>query len=115
MKTLKLPGNKIVFTDQILYLESDSNYTVIHKKDSPKKIITAQSLCYVHESLSPRSFIRINRYQVVNIAQISKYWEEKNTTLSIQLQNGTLFRTSRRRTSKVLNSIPPLFLSDNKK
>lgn len=107
MNTLILPWKNAVETDQILYLESDSNYTVIYKTTSPKKIVASQSLCHVQQSLSPSNFIRINRQHVINIAQVSKYWLEGRSKVCIELHDGTLFHTSRRRTSTFLNTIAP--------
>jgi DNA-binding LytR/AlgR family response regulator len=106
MKTLILPGNKSIESSQIVYLESDSNYTIIHKTSVPNKIITAQSLCYVQQALGSLAFVRINRQQVINLACVIKFWEEKDT-VNIQVSNGNLFKTSRRRTLSVLNSLSP--------
>lgn len=104
METLVLPGRKTIESEQIVYLESDSNYTIIYQTSLPQKIITAKSLCYVQEALDPKHFIRINRQQVININCITNFWEEKDT-VNIQISNGDLFKTSRRRTANVLNSI----------
>ena len=106
MKTLVLPGKKTIQTDQIVYLESDSNYTIIHKTSLPNKVTIAQSLCYVQEALASASFVRINRQHVINISCITNFWEEKDT-VNIEISNGDLFKTSRRRTSSFLNSISP--------
>ncbi|UBM58002.1 LytTR family transcriptional regulator [Marinilongibacter aquaticus] len=104
MGTLILPGQERVEADKILYLESESNYTIIHKTNSPKKVIAAKSLCYIQEGLNPLDFIRINRRQVININMIGDFWGEKGF-LNIQLRNGPLCRTSRRRTVDVMKSI----------
>ncbi|AWV98206.1 LytTR family DNA-binding domain-containing protein [Arcticibacterium luteifluviistationis] len=106
MNTLILPGKKTINTEQIVYLESDSNYTIIHKTSLPNKVITAKSLCYVQKALGSKSFVRINRQQVINIDRITNFWEEKDT-VNIEISSGNLFKTSRRRTSSVLNSLSP--------
>lgn len=109
METLVLPGKQTIKSEQIVYLQSDSNYTIIHQTSLPKKVVAAKSLCYIQKGLNPKSFVRINRQQVINISCITNFWEE-NDTVNIEIFNGDLFKTSRRRTTSFLNSITPLEL-----
>ncbi len=104
MKTLVLPGHKHVETDKIIYLESDSNYTVIHKTTTPQKIIAAKTLGHLQEHLSPESFVRINRKHIINLSKVGRVWEE-NDIVRIRLQDGSLFQTSRRRKMDFLRTI----------
>lgn len=104
MDTLLLPGRKHLITKNIIYLESDSNYTIIHNSSSPHRIITAKSLCHVQQLLCPDHFVRINRQQVINLKYVKRVWEE-NDVVKIRLHNGSEFKTSRRRTHHFLKLI----------
>lgn len=113
MKKLNITENGEIESDEIIYLESDSNYTLIHLKLSPQAVLVAKSLCYVQDTLSPQDFVRVSRQHVINISYITKYWEEKEV-LHIQIKDGSLFKASRRRSLFVRDSISR-YISNAKK
>lgn len=104
MNTLELPHKRYINLDEIIYLESDGNYTLVYCSKNPFKVLVSKSLCRLQECLSSKSFVRISRQHIINISYITDYWEE-NFVLHIRLTDGQLFKSSRRRSHLVLNSI----------
>lgn len=107
MKPLVLPRAVELNIEQILYLQSDSNYTYIYSTGQQKYMLVALSLCKIQESLEHASFVRINRSSLINTKHISGVIRDK-TTLEVTLVNGKQFRSSRRRTENVLNILYPI-------
>lgn len=56
--------------DEILYLESNSNYIIIHTKS--KKVITRHSLDWAETELEKSQFIRIHRSFIINFHAVEK-------------------------------------------
>lgn len=104
MHTLFLPRQKAVPTDEILYLESESNYTYIHRAKTQQKTLVALSLCRLEDSLCGQQFVRVNRANLINIKFIDHY-EVRQNTVALTLSNGKSFITSRRRKDTVLHSL----------
>jgi len=61
-----------VFLNDILYLESMSNYVRVKIQDK-KEVITLQNISYFEEKLSSESFIRIHRSFIVALDKIHAY------------------------------------------
>lgn len=104
MHTLFLPRQKAVPTDEILYLESESNYTYIHRAKTQQKTLVALSLCRLQDALCTKQFVRVNRANLINVRFIDHY-EVRRNTLALTLSNGKSFVTSRRRKDTVLNTL----------
>ncbi|WP_341225822.1 LytTR family DNA-binding domain-containing protein [uncultured Arcticibacterium sp.] len=104
MENIKLPFRLEIPLKEIIYMESESNYTQIYVDSDKKKIIASKSLCHVTAGIDTQAFIRINRSQVINIAYIKKYLDFNNFAL-ITLKNGQVLRTSRRRKDYFLKVI----------
>jgi DNA-binding LytR/AlgR family response regulator len=103
METLYLTRHKQIGINEILYLESMSNYTLIHTTNK-RKTMAAQTLHLIHSSINYKSFLRINRSFILNTEYISTY-SLKNNKLIFQLSNGQQFTASRRRIKNCLNEI----------
>lgn len=101
MKTLTLPKAVKLHIEQILYLESDSNYTYIYSQGQ-RKYTVALSLCKVQESLSFENFVRISRSHIINTQYLKGGIRDKEF-LEFTLTNGKQFRSSRRRTEHVMD------------
>ncbi|KPM47515.1 LytTR family DNA-binding domain-containing protein [Jiulongibacter sediminis] len=103
MKKLILPSKQEIPLDEIVYLESDSNYTQIYIRGQ-RRIIAAKSLCHVFNGITTDSFIRINRSQVINTLYVKGFLSSDQFAL-ITLKNGQTLKTSRRRTDNFLKAI----------
>lgn len=104
MNTLLLPKQIELPTADILYLESESNYTYIYRKSNCRNLLVALSLCKIQAELDDKKFVRINRSNLINIRFINHYKiTSKNVVLT--LNTGQTFTSSRRRTETVLNSL----------
>lgn len=103
METLYLTRRQQIGISEILYIESMSNYTLIHTINE-KKTMAAQTLHLIHSSINYESFLRINRSCIINIEYISTY-EIENNKLIFKLLNGQIFIASRRRIKKCLDKI----------
>lgn len=104
METLYLPKQLSLPVKDIIYLESDSNYTNIYSKRRSAKTLVALSLCKIQEALTAANFVRVNRSFLINISYVKRYEEERNT-VCLTLTNNIKLRSSRRRTALVLNSL----------
>lgn len=104
MNTLILPRQIELLTEDIMYLESDSNYTYIFRKKTSKNMLVALSLCKIQAALNQTDFVRINRGNLINIRYIKKY-ELGKESIIVTLKNGKKLRSSRRRTEAVLKSL----------
>lgn len=103
MKTLYLTRRHQIEVNEIMYLQSESNYTLIHTTNK-LKAIASQTLHLIHSSIDYDNFIRISRSHILNIEYISTYSLEKNK-LTLKLSNGEKFTASRRRIKNCIDKI----------
>lgn len=90
---IKLYYKKISFlSDDIIYLESDSNYTVFHLKDGKQHISSFTLKYHVEQMQELSQFYRVNRSVFVNLSYIAE-----RTKKHVSLINGKEFLISRRR------------------
>ncbi|MDI9310700.1 MAG: LytTR family DNA-binding domain-containing protein [Limnohabitans sp.] len=59
-------------TNDVIYLEADSNYTNVYMKDN-KKMLISKTLKYFEDSLPNSSFFRVHKTFIINISAIVKY------------------------------------------
>jgi DNA-binding LytR/AlgR family response regulator len=85
---------KIPYSD-ILYLEGNINYTLIHLKDGQVKLSPRTLLFHVNNSLN-ESFLRIHRAFCVNKEHIEHY-DGKENAYSLKLKTGIKLAVSRRK------------------
>jgi two-component system LytT family response regulator len=90
---------KIPYSD-ILYLQSNSNYTLIHLQDGSVKISTKTLLFHINNSLND-SFIRIHRTFCVNKSHIQNFNKKENVD-SLFLKGGIQLAFSRRKRRDLL-------------
>ncbi len=76
-------GLAIIHTDDILYLEAESNYTNIYLKDQFQTV--SRSLKHFEDKLPPANFVRIHNRYIINIAKIKAI--SKKRPVKILLQN----------------------------
>lgn len=103
MKTLYLTRRQQIEVNDIMYLQSESNYTLIYRIDK-SKTVASQTLHLVHSSIDYDNFIRISRSFILNIEYISTYSLENNK-LTLKLSNGEKFTASRRRIKNCIDKI----------
>jgi two-component system LytT family response regulator len=67
-----LDGFELVPLEQILYCESDSNYTHIVLKNG-KKLLISRTLKEIEELLEGHAFLRVHHSHIVNMNEITRY------------------------------------------
>ncbi|MES2520868.1 MAG: LytTR family transcriptional regulator DNA-binding domain-containing protein [Bacteroidota bacterium] len=90
---------KIPYSD-ILYLQSNSNYTLIHLQDGTVKISTKTLLFHVKNTLND-NFIRIHRTFCVNKSHVENYDKKENVDFLL-LRGGIQLAISRRKRRELL-------------
>lgn len=118
MKTQSLPdkafrfalptncGKKLFAIQQIIRMESDSNYTYVHFSDR-KPLLVARVLRDFEVLLKPLGFIRTHRSHLVNKHHITGMDAEGFIALSDESRAAI----SRRKRKRVINEINPPFLA----
>lgn len=89
------PKSLPVFTEQIVRLEGDGNYTVIHLMNG-QHIMTSKSLSY-YEPLLTFPFVRIHKSALINLHHILK----RKTSDIMSMIDGSEVPIARRRKSKL--------------
>ena len=88
--------------NDIIHLEANSNYTIIHLSNKTK--ITASKTLKEFEELLPENiFFRTHHSYLINLNYIKKYI--KGDGGQIELQNGTFIDVSRRKKDEFLKAI----------
>lgn len=108
-KKISLPsthGFNVIDTDDIVYLEADSNYTIFHLKTGEKTVIS-KPLKEFEDALSNLEFIRIHKSVIANFKYIQGY-SNKNG-LQVSLSNNTVLPVSRRKSSEFLDKAKQYF------
>ena len=73
--TIALPyqnGVAFVALKDVLYCESDDNYTKVHVEDGQRYLVT-KSLKDIQDLLEERNFLRVHRQYIVNLNHIKKF------------------------------------------
>lgn len=68
----QLGGVVFIELDEIVSLQADSNYTIIHMKEMQKKVIT-KTLKDFEEILDVNFFVRIHKSYIVNLKYVKEY------------------------------------------
>jgi two-component system LytT family response regulator len=92
-------GLAFVETSQILYAESDSNYTCF-VLESGEKYLVSKTLGDVQDMLETRNFLRVHRQYVVNLDHIKRLVKGEGTYLV--LTNGVSIPVSRQQKERLL-------------
>lgn len=96
-------GLKVVALSDILYCESDRNYTIFNFNNQ-SKIVVGKNLKYFEQEISEFGFLRIHESFMVNIEHIDSYITNTNkgTNSEIVLSDGTALSISRTRKKMIL-------------
>lgn len=95
-------GIVFVATEDILYLEGDGCYTIVHQCDG-KKIMATSILSEFETWLPGRQFCRIHKSFVVNLRYVTEY--VRNNGFFLLLKNGEQLSIGRRRVQAVLEQM----------
>lgn len=88
-----LQGFEFIDFSDIIYLQSDSNYTKVKLKDG-KMIMATRLLGDFEEMLAPHNFFRIHKSFIINLAHMRKY--TKGDGGSVMMTDGSEMDVSRR-------------------
>jgi two-component system, LytTR family, response regulator len=88
-------GRVVVPSNDIMYLESDCNYTKVYSSDK-SKIVSSFTLKVLEKRITDETFLRINRGLSINIKYMSHLCFIDNLT-HVMLSNGKTLPVSRRR------------------
>ncbi|UKT65165.1 LytR/AlgR family response regulator transcription factor [Pedobacter mucosus] len=105
IKKLTLPygqGFKMIDVDDIIYIEADSNYSIVHLNNE-NKITVSKILREFEEILPNEQFVRIHKSSIINLNHLKEY-NSKNG-LQVFLNNGESMNISRRRASDFFEKI----------
>ena len=87
-------GFQIINTSDLMYLEADSNYTILHISGL-KKIVATRTLGDFEKILDQPDFFRIHKSIIINLNYLKAYSSYQGNFVT--LSDGTLLNISRRR------------------
>jgi two-component system LytT family response regulator len=87
-------GFQLVNTSEIMYLEADSNYTILHLSGL-KKIVATKTMGDFEKILDQPDFFRIHKSIIININYLKAYSSYQGNF--VELNDGTSLSISRRR------------------
>lgn len=90
-------GYTVIDTNDIMYVEADSNYCVFHLKTN-ENIVTSKPLKEFESLLETNGFMRIHKSVILNFNFLKEY-SNKNG-LQVVLKDNTLLPVSRRRSTE---------------
>ena len=97
-------GMLFVATANIIFCESDSNYTVLLLKNN-KKIVVSRTLKEIEELLEEHSFIRVHRCYLANLNEVEKYVKGEGGYLL--MSDGTTIDVARNKKEVLLKELLP--------
>jgi DNA-binding LytR/AlgR family response regulator len=80
-----------IFFDELLYLESEANYVLLHLT-SKKRIMVRSTINDFMEQLDPERFIRVHRRFSINISFIENIFPSELTLQEIKIPIGKSYR-----------------------
>lgn len=83
----------------IVYCESDSNYTIVYFNDK-SKLVVSRTLKEIEEVLIPYNFFRIHHSYIINLRQVSRYVKADGG--SIEMSGGSQLPVSRQRKEELM-------------
>ncbi|MCD4680518.1 MAG: LytTR family DNA-binding domain-containing protein [Bacteroidales bacterium] len=87
-------GFRVVNVDEIMYLQADSNYTILHFSGL-NKIVACRSLFEFEKILINPEFFRIHKSTIINLNYLKAFSSYQGN--SAELTDGTLLTISRRK------------------
>jgi two-component system LytT family response regulator len=99
-----IEGLQMIAIDNIIYCESDDNYTRIFLKNK-KKLLVTRSLKELEEMLESYSFLRIHRSYLANLNETEKYIKGEGGYLI--MSDGSHIDVSKNRKELLLQKLRP--------
>jgi len=97
-QTLEYDGRKVIIkTEDIVYLEADSNYTYFHLIDE-RRLVDFGHLGHFEKFFDPSLFVRIHRSYLSNLVHIKEIHRSK---MEVEFKNGRSIPVSRRKLTEV--------------
>ena len=93
--------SKTIMPSEILYLEADQNYSILHFENG-RKSLSAFTLKYLHNKLEINHFLRIHRSYLLNPSFIRSIYKIGRITF-IKMSNGKEIQVARRKKLLVEN------------
>ncbi|GAB3510867.1 LytR/AlgR family response regulator transcription factor [Emticicia fontis] len=94
METIRI-SKKDISPNDILYLESQGNYTMLYLSNN-RKTLSSRTLQIFEQKLKDYNFYRVSRSHIINFSAI-EWFNSGYNEMSILLKNGVRFSVSRRR------------------
>ena len=85
---------RFVFPDEIIYCQSEGNYTILHF-DGYENLMLTKSLKEISKNLPEEDFFRIHNSYLINLTFVTKYVE--NVEDYIMMTDGTKLPVARRK------------------
>jgi two-component system LytT family response regulator len=95
-------GFRMVKVSEIMYLQADSNYTIIHLSGF-NKIIATRTLSDFEKLLDPPVFFRIHKSTIINMNYLGAYSSYEGNFA--ELNDGTRLSISRRKVNEFRESV----------
>ncbi len=77
-----MSGFEVVNPDEVLYIEADDNFSIIHLHDR-KPLMACRKLKFYEENLSEVGFYRVHRSTMINLNHVVKYTKGKAAFVTI--------------------------------
>ena len=94
-----MEGFSLIRLNEILYLEADGNYTVMHLTNG-KKVVSTKNLGYFEKILMHEPFLRIHNSRIVNLTKVVRYLRAENGY--VILETGQPLSVSRSKRDELL-------------
>ncbi|MEZ4759900.1 MAG: LytTR family DNA-binding domain-containing protein [Flavobacteriales bacterium] len=98
-------GLELVDPAEILYCESDSNYTVVHQQGK-KRLVISRTLKEFEDMLKDRGFVRVHHSYLINTRHVKKYIRGEGG--EVIMEDGTNVAVSRRKKQELMDSLARL-------
>jgi two-component system LytT family response regulator len=95
-------GLQFIELHDIIYLQAESNYTIIHLQSEPK-IVVSKTLKDFEELLPPAVFLRIHHSYIINKNRITKYIKGEGG--QVVMNNGQTLDVARRKKEEFLEAM----------
>lgn len=98
----KLRGAEFVRSEELMYCESDNNYTTVHLRGrSP--VLVSKPIRWLEDKLPGGLFVRIHKCYLINLCYLREYF--KGDGGQVELQDGTIINVARNRKQVLLDAI----------
>lgn len=98
----QLGGINFLEVSEIISLQADSNYTIIHKQDMQKLVVT-KTLKDFEEILDGSQFVRIHKSHIINLRYVTEYSSTDGGL--VKMTDGNSWSVSRRQVDQFLQKL----------